>query len=36
MPTETAVIVAGIVAAFAFYALVLALADFYAHHGPKA
>lgn len=35
MPTETAIIVGGIVAAFAVYALVLAWADFYTHHGPK-
>jgi hypothetical protein len=36
MPTETAVIVAGIVAAFVIYAMALAWADFYTHHGPKA
>jgi hypothetical protein len=36
MPTETAIIVAAIVLAFAVYAGVLAWADFYTHQHPKA
>jgi hypothetical protein len=35
MPTETAVIIAAIIAAFVIYAATLAWADFYSHHGPK-
>jgi len=34
MPTETAIIVAAIVLAFAVYAGVLAWADFYTHQRP--
>jgi hypothetical protein len=36
MPTETAIIVATIVAVFAIYAAALAWADFYTSHGPKS
>ena len=36
MPTETAIVIAAIVAAFAVYAAVLAWADFYTHHQPRA
>jgi hypothetical protein len=37
MPTETAIIVAAIVLAFAIYAAALAWADFYSHnhHQPQ-
>jgi hypothetical protein len=35
MPTETAIIIAAIVAAFVIYAAALAWADFYTHHRPK-
>jgi hypothetical protein len=36
MPTETAIIVAAIVAAFAIYAATLAWADYYSHYQPKS
>jgi hypothetical protein len=36
MPTETAVVIAATVAAFAIYAAALAWADYYSHHQPKA
>jgi len=35
MPTETAIVIAAIVAAFAVYAAALAWADFYTHHHPR-
>jgi hypothetical protein len=36
MPTETAVFIAAIIAAFVIYAAALAWADYYSHHRPNS